>query len=73
MSLFQASYINSIDYHNQKYSGGRYIYKRWGKDSEGNRFAFKTSRNSNPELQSTYLYNQDGKESLRYIRLDISV
>jgi hypothetical protein len=55
----------------QKYNGGRYIYKRWGKDSEGNRFAFKTSRNSNPELQSTYLYNQDGKESLRYIRLDI--
>ncbi len=55
----------------QKYNGGRYIYKRWGKDSEGNRFAFKTNRNSNPELQSTYLYNHDGKESLRYIRLDI--
>lgn len=53
------------------YTGGRYYYKKFEYDEEGNRFAKPCPRNQTPDLQSTYLYNHDRSEVLRYIRLDI--
>ena len=53
------------------YVGGRFIYYKWVPDLNGELIPQRCSRTDNPELQSTYLYNQDGSEVLRYIRLDI--
>ena len=53
------------------YAGGKYAYKKWGLDSEGNRIAIPCYREDEPDLQSTYIYNPDGSEVLRYIRLDL--
>ncbi|APJ05275.1 hypothetical protein [Silvanigrella aquatica] len=53
------------------YVGGRFIYYRLVPDLNGELVPQRCNRTDNPELQSTYLYNQDGSEVLRYIRLDI--
>ena len=53
------------------YVGGRFIYYRWLPDLNGVIIPQRCNRTDNPDLQTTYLYNQDGSEILRYIRLDI--
>ncbi|BBH54615.1 hypothetical protein [Fluviispira sanaruensis] len=55
----------------KKYDGGRFIYKKWGIDSQGNKIPRIVKRSEEPDLQSTYLCNKDRSEILRYIRLDI--
>ena len=54
-----------------KYSGGRYLYFKWKLDLNGNRIAVQCKRDDKPDLQSTYFVNEDGLETIRYIRLDI--
>lgn len=56
---------------NGHYSGGRYVYKKWVVDMDGNRLPVRIYDREDADLQSTYIYNQDGSEVLRYIRLDI--
>ena len=54
------------------YRGGRYAYYKWELDPQGNRV--KPERcylEHKPDLQSTYLYNQDGSEALRNLFFDI--
>jgi len=53
------------------YTGGRFIYYQWVPDNNGELIPKRCYRADNSELQSTYIYNQDGSEVLRYIRLDI--
>jgi hypothetical protein len=53
------------------YTGGKFIYYRWVPDINGELIPQRCNRADNPELQSTYMYNQNGLEVLRYIRLDI--
>jgi hypothetical protein len=66
MSLPKKSYIKYSGY-----VGGRFIYYKWVPDLNDELIPQRCNRADNPELQSTYMYNQDGSEVLRYIRLDI--
>ena len=53
------------------FSGGRHVYKKFEVNAEGSRIARRVLRADSPDLQSTYIYNFDGSEVLRYIRLDL--
>ena len=53
------------------YAGGRHVYKKFDVNAEGARIARRVLRAESPDLQSTYIYNFDGSEVLRYIRLDL--
>ena len=53
------------------YVGGRFIYYKWAPDLNSDLIPQRCNRTDCPDLQSTYMYNQDGSEILRYIRLDI--
>lgn len=53
------------------YIGGRFGYYRWIIGLNGEEIPERCNRTDNPDLQTTYMYNQDGSEILRYIRLDI--
>jgi hypothetical protein len=53
------------------YVGGRFGYYRWIIGLNGEEIPERCNRTDNPDLQTTYMYNQDGSEILRYIRLDI--
>ena len=53
------------------FAGGRHVYKKFEVNAEGSRVARRVLRADSPDLQSTYIYNFDGSEVLRYIRLDL--
>ena len=53
------------------FAGGRHVYKKFEVNAEGSRIARRVLRVDSPDLQSTYIYNFDGSEVLRYIRLDL--
>lgn len=53
------------------YTGGKFGYYRWVIDLNGELIPERCNRSDNPDLQTTFMYNQDGSEVLRYIRLDI--
>lgn len=56
---------------NSGYRGGQFVYYRWLPDLNGQLIPQRCNRTDNPDLQSTHMFNQDGSEVLRYIRLDI--
>ncbi len=53
------------------YTGGRYCYKKFELNVEGDRIAQRCFREQNPDLQSTYFYNYDASEVLRFLRIDL--
>lgn len=72
-STFEKKYNNPKKHisNDTGYRGGQFVYYKWLPDLNGDLIPQRCNRTDNPDLQSTYMFNQDGSEVLRYIRLDI--